>query len=434
VADRPSAPSKVGLKMDHSAKAYSALIYLISAMATPALAQQPPDLVTSDSLANTAMGSNALLNVNLSENGCHNTASGENALYSDTGGSYNTATGFNSLYSNTTGDNNTAAGYESLYSNSTGTNNTGIGYQALYANTTGNGNTADGFSALAANTTGNYNSAFGYQAFATNTTGSYTTAVGSYALGANTTGGYDTAFGAYSLPANTSGTGNTAFGYAALRSTTTGNSNIGFGYQALYLDTAGSNNIAMGYQAAYFVTGSNTIEIGTEGAAGDNDVTRIGTPGTQKAAYVAGISGAQVTGSAVYVTSSGQLGVLASSERYKTAIAPIGTDTERLQELRPVSFHLKTDPKGPVQYGLIAEEVNDVYPELVIRDDKGKIQGVRYEELTPMLLNEMQQQHKAMTEKLDAQAAEIRDLKKLVVEMQTGLLKLQAKDELVAQR
>jgi len=423
--------------MDHSAKAYSVLIYLISAMATPALAQQPPDLVTSDSMANTAMGSNALLNVKLSETACHNTASGENALYSDTSGSYNTATGFSSLFSNTTGSNNTAAGYESLYFNSTGTNNTASGYQALYANTTGDGNTADGFSALAANTTGNYNSAFGYQAFATNTTGSYTTAVGSYALGANTTGGYDTAFGAYSLPANTSGTGNTAFGYAALRSTTTGNSNIGFGYQALYLDAAGSNNIAMGYQAAYFVTGSNTIEIGTEGAPGDNDVTRIGTPGTQKAAYVAGISGAQVTGSAVYVTSSGQLGVLASSERYKTAIAPIGTNTEKLQELRPVSFHLKTDPKGTVQYGLIAEEVNNVYPELVIRDDKGKIQGVRYDELAPMLLNEVQKQQRINAAQADqniAQAAKIASLEQQLAGIQAALVKLKPKDELVAQR
>jgi hypothetical protein len=88
------------------------------------------------------------------------------------------------------------------------------------------------------------------------------------------------------------------------------------------------------------------------------------------------------------VTSSGQLGVLASSERYKTAITPMGENTKKLEQLRPVSFHLKTDPKGAVQYGLIAEEVDKVYPELVIRDDTGKIQGVRYDELAPMLLNE----------------------------------------------
>jgi Chaperone of endosialidase len=125
----------------------------------------------------------------------------------------------------------------------------------------------------------------------------------------------------------------------------------------------------------------------------------------------------------VYVGANGQLGVLSSSERYKTEIASMGGSTQKLHELRPVSFHLKSDPKGAVQYGLIAEEVNKVFPELVIRDDAGTIQGVRYDELAPMLLNEVQQQ-----------AAEIRDLKKLVIEMQAGLLKLQAKEELVAQR
>ena len=96
---------------------------------------------------------------------------------------------------------------------------------------------------------------------------------------------------------------------------------------------------------------------------------------------------------AVYVTSTGRLGVLASSERYKTAIAPIGDSTEKLRQLRPVSFHLKSDPKGAIQYGLIAEEVAKVYPELVIRGEKGRIEGVRYDELAPMLLNEMQQAH-----------------------------------------
>src|SRR5580658_10545118 len=136
--------SFVGLIMNYSAKAYSVLVCLISAMATPALAQQPPDTVTSDSMANTAMGTGALLHVNLDENGCHNTASGEDALYSDTSGSYNTGTGFSSLFSNTSGNNNTAAGYESLYYNSTGSNNTANGYQALYTSTTGNNNTASG--------------------------------------------------------------------------------------------------------------------------------------------------------------------------------------------------------------------------------------------------------------------------------------------------
>jgi hypothetical protein len=134
--------------------------------------------------------------------------------------------------------------------------------------------------------------------------------------------------------------------------------------------------------------------------------------------------------------SSGRLGVLASSGRYKTSIKPIGS-TAKLEQLRPVAFHLKNDPQGALQYGLIAEEVDKVYPELVIRDDAGKIQGIRYDELAPMLLNEMQrQQQKIATQeaRAAAQDAEIRDLKKLVLKMQADVINLQEKDKLVAQR
>jgi hypothetical protein len=127
-------------------------------------------------------------------------------------------------------------------------------------------------------------------------------------------------------------------------------------------------------------------------------VIRIGTKGTHKGAYIVGIESTTVTGSAVYVTAAGELGVLASSERYKTAITPIGESTDKLQQLRPVSFHLKSDPGGAVQYGLVAEEVDQIYPELVIRNDQGRIQGVRYDELAPMLLNEVQQQRRDLKE------------------------------------
>jgi hypothetical protein len=127
-------------------------------------------------------------------------------------------------------------------------------------------------------------------------------------------------------------------------------------------------------------------------------VIRIGTKGTHKGAYIVGIESTTVTGSAVYVTAAGELGVPASSERYKTAITPIGESTDKLQQLRPVSFHLKSDPGGAVQYGLVAEEVDQIYPELVIRDDQGRIQGVRYDELAPMLLNEVQQQRRDLKE------------------------------------
>jgi hypothetical protein len=336
------------------------LICLISAMATTALAQQPPDLVKSDSMSNTAMGTNALLHVILSESACHNTASGQDALYSDTSGSYNTATGFSSLFWNKTGDNNTAAGYQSLYYNSTGSNNTASGYEALFT--------------------------------------------------------------------NTSGSDNTALGASAFRSGKTGN-----------------NNIAVGYEAGYYLTtGSNNIEIGNKGLATDNNMIKIGVEGLQAKTFIAGIYKTSVSGSAVMVNSSGQLGVVVSSERFKTDIAPMGSYTAKLQALRPVKFHLKTDPHGAIQYGLIAEEVAKVYPELVIRDETGRIDGVRYDELAPMLLNEMQEQQKVMAaqsakiaaqdERAAAQDTKVARLQEQLAGIQAALVKLQSTDQLVAQR
>lgn len=230
----------------------------------------------------------------------------------------------------------------------------------------------------------------------------------------------------------------TASGSESLFSNTSGTTNVTVGLEALNSNTTGSNNIAVGTGAGYNLTyGSNNIDIGNEGAATESGKIRIGTPGTQTATYIAGIESAKVTGAAVYVTSSGQLGVLASSERYKVAIAPLGARTGKLQQLRPVSFHLKSDPGGAVQYGLIAEEVAKVYPELVIRDDAGNIQGVRYDELAPMLLNEMQLQAAEIrdlkqqeTQRVAAQEARILGLQQQVAE----LVKLQSRDRFVARR
>jgi hypothetical protein len=386
--------------MNRSATACSVLICLIFAMATPALAQQPPDVVVSDGMANTAMGTNALFNVNLDESGCHNTASGEYALFSDTSGSYNTATGFSSLFSNTTGENNTAAGYESLYVNSTGSNNTASGYQAMYKNSIGGNNAASGYQALWANTTGANN-----------------TAVGSQALYLNTTG-----------------KGNAAQGSNALYSNTIGIRNLGIGSNSLYANTTGSYNVALGFDAGYNVTtGRKKIEIGSPGTASDNNTIQIGMQGTQVLTTIAGIYGTPVTGSAVYVTSSGQLGFQASSERYKTDIQPMQEFAAKLNQLRPVTFHYKTDPKGVQQYGLIAEEVDKVYPELVIRDQKGQIQGVHYEELAPMLLSEVQQQAAEIRD-LKQQVSKVSDLERDLAEMRTALVALQSKDQLVSRR
>jgi len=365
--------------MNHS-KAFAAMVCLFFAMATAAPAQQPPDPVASDSLANTAMGTDALLNIDLSESGCHNTASGEDALYSDTSGSYNTATGFSSLFSNISGSNNTAAGAESLFSNTTGVNNNADGYQSMYHNTTGSNNVATGYQALNNNTTGAYNSALGYQ---------------------------------------------------ALQNSQAGQGNIGVG------PFAGQN----------IVQGGFNIDIGSWGTADESSTIRIGLPQYHHATFIAGINSSQVTGAQVYVTATGRLGVLASSERFKTDITTLAPVSERLAQLRPVSFRLKTDPHGVVQYGLIAEEVDKVYPELVIRDSDGKIQGVRYEELAPILLNELQSQHASIVSLANqngSQAAEIVELKRQVTklgelarevaEMHAALAALQTKDRLVAQR
>lgn len=261
----------------------------------------------------------------------------------------------------------------------------------------------------------NLNVASGLLALASDTTGATNTAAGYSSLTSNTSGANNTAFGANALYSNTTGKGNAAQGVNALYNNNTGIRNLGIGSNALYDNTTGSYNIALGFDAGYNVTtGSNNIEIGTSGTASDNGTIQIGSPGTQTFTSIAGIYGTPVTGSAVYVTSSGQLGVQASSERFKTDIATMPELSAKLSRLRPVTFHYKTDPKGVQQYGLIAEEVDKVYPELVIRDETGKIQGVHYEELAPMLLGEVQKQRielRAQQARIAEQVAEIRELK-----------------------
>jgi len=271
------------------------------------------------------------------------------------------------------------------------------------------------------------------------------TASGIDALASNTTGQNNTAFGVSALFSNTTGRGNAAQGAYALNNNTTGIRNLGIGNNALFGNVTGSYNIALGFDAGYNVTtGSYNIEIGAMGTAADTNTIQIGAQGTQTLTKIAGIYNTPVTGSAVYVTSTGQLGVQASSERYKTDIAALPEPSEKLQQLRPVTFHYKTDPKGVPQYGLIAEEVNKVYPELVIRDDSGEIQGVHYEELAPMLLSEVQTLHSelqsqqaaanaqaAEIERLTQQVAELADLKQ---QLQAALLRLKTPAELTAQR
>jgi hypothetical protein len=168
---------------------------------------------------------------------------------------------------------------------------------------------------------------------------------------------------------------------------------------ALFTNTTGTNNIAIGVNAGYNPTaGSNNIEVGNAGVAADTNTIRVGTQGTQTKAFIAGIAGSAVTGSDVVVNGSGQLGVVVSSARYKRDIKEMGSSTDGLMKLRPVTFAYKSDQQATKQYGLVAEEVEQVYPELVVHDKAGKVESVRYSMLTSMLLNELQNQHEELRE------------------------------------
>ena len=332
--------------------------------------------------------------------------------------------------------NDTACGSLTLRNPSGNSDNTALGFEALFSIQSGNDNTALGYEALESNVDGADNTASGFIALAGNTSGSYNTASGGRALLENTSGSENTASGNFALEANTTGNGNTAAGYGALNSNSTGSDNVAMGYEAGER-LKGSNNIVLGYEAGSLLQGSNNIDVGHVGAATDSGVIRIGTPGTQKEVFIASIHSSKVTGSAVFVTTGGRLGVLASSERYKTAINSMGTNSTKLTQLRPVTFRLKSEPDGDLQYGLIAEEVAKVYPELVTRDEKGQVDGVRYDELAPMLLNEMQKEQavvQALVTQHEQDGARIATLEHQLAGIQAALVRLQPADGLRAQR
>jgi Chaperone of endosialidase len=275
-------------------------------------------------------------------------------------------------------------------------------------------NTAFGEGALV-NNTGSSDSAFGFNALLSNTAGSNNTANGVGALATNTTSNNNTATGVRALH-NTIGRGNTADGVSALFSASTGVRNTASGASALFSNTTGNNNIALGWEAGdNLTTGNHNIEIGSQGAATDGSTIRLGTQGTQTATFIAGVSDTAVTGADVVVSSDGQLGVLPSSVRYKRDIRPLDDRSQRLWQLRPVTFRYKQDPQGQRQYGLIAEEVAKIFPELVVRGSKGEIESVQYRELIPLMLSEMQHQQaavatlKAENSRLEARLARLEE-------------------------
>lgn len=329
---------------------------------------------------------------NLTTTGSGNTGTGFNALNHDTSGLGNTANGQTALFNNTTGGDNVAIGFSALLLNLDGDYNTAIGYQALTSNTNGSYNTADGMSALYANTSGYNNTANGYAALYSNIDGHDNTANGYQALYNNTNGFYNTANGEDALLANKSGSYNAADGYFALG-----------------LNTSGNNNIALGYQAGLNIsTGSSNIDIGNFGVSTDTNIIRVGS--SQARTFIAGIFGANIfPGSPVYANSNGQLGTVNSSPGLAQNIQSMADASDVLLALKPVTFRYKTelDPTATPQFGLLAEDVEKIDPDLVARDDKKQIFSVRYEAVNAMLLNEFIKQHR----KVEEQNTEIETLK-----------------------
>jgi len=247
---------------------------------------------------------------------------------------------------------------------------TAAGDHALQALTLGVGNTALGWASLGFNVTGNFNTGVGAGTLLANT-GTQNTAIGSVALFSNTTGDVNTATGFGALQNNTIGTENTANGFLALAHNTTGISNIALGYEA------GLN----------VTTASNTICIGTFGNNVDDSC------------YIGNIFNATSSGgAAVFINSNGRLGTATSSRRFKEEIKPMDKTSEVLLALKPVTFRYKKgiDPQGIPQFGLVAEEVEKVNPDLVVRDQEGKPYSVRYDAVNAMLLNEFLKEHRTV--------------------------------------
>jgi trimeric autotransporter adhesin len=419
MAQAVSPPPDGGYPNQITAEGDGALFSLTSGVWNTAVGYQALYYNTTGSF-NTANGAAALFN---NSTGSDNTATGVLALASNTIGNSNTATGESALQSNTTGSFNTANGLGALNSNTTGGDNTATGFNALLSNTTANDNTANGFEALNSNTTGSGNTANGSVALVSNTTGSGNTANGAAALDNNTTGSNNTATGVLALVSNTTGGDNTADGANTLIHDTTGSNNTAEGFQALNNNTTGSSNTALGFNAgSTLTTGNNNIDIGNIGVAGESKKIRIGTRGTHTNTYIAGISGVTVAGGVgVIIDTNGHLGTIVSSERFKQDIHNMDKASEAILALKPVTFRYKheLDPDGIPQFGLVAEQVEKVNPDLVARDAEGKVYTVRYEAVNAMLLNEFLKEHR----KVEEQEATIAQQRK---DFQASITKLEA--------
>jgi hypothetical protein len=347
------------------------------------------------------------------------TALGTDALFNVTGDALpgdDTAIGFEALYSSgvPTDGRNTAVGSQAMHQTTTAAGNVGVGCDALYQTTTGFWNVGVGDSAAGANTTGSGNVAVGEEALLVNQTGFGNVAIG-YAAGFSITGGDNIAIGDRAM-ANLNGAGR---------------ENVAVGESALSY-CGGSRNIAIGTVAGLQITtGSHNIDIGNQGQSDDARTIRIGNYETQRAAYMAGIAGVPVPlGLEVIVDRFGHLGTVAHAARFEEQVRPMGKGSEAILSLQPVTFRYgkELDSLGTAQFGLVAEEVAKVAPDLVARDAEGKPFSVRYDAVNAMLLNEFLKEHR----KVEEQAGEIGALKSALAEVQQALAKQAAQIEKVS--
>src|SRR5205814_202515 len=371
------------------AATFFALCFFVLCVLTPLVQAVNPPLTPDPGprpVSNTADGQLALASITT---GIYNAAFGTYSLLSLTDGKFCTGVGGATLLLNTA-DENTAVGAGALLSNSDGPNNTAIGAFALFNNTDINGSF-----------------------------GSDNTAVGDRALFNNTTGFFNTATGSGALEDNDTGGGNTAIGYFALHNIISGGGNIGIG-------VGSGTNLS---------TGNNNIYIGNVGAVNESNTTRIGIAKTTENTFIDGIHGATIdpaTAAAVGVDANGKLGTVLSSRRFKHDIQPMDKSSEAILALKPVTFHYKSDAKSTPCFGLIAEEVAQVNPDLVLRDKNGEILTVRYDQVNAMLLNEFLKEHKTVQE-LGSEAAKqnatIIDLKSTVAKQEETIAQQQKEME-----
>src|SRR5882757_11356405 len=332
-------------------------------------------------------------------------------------GPFNTADGDHALLSNTSGFGNSAFGWYALFVNTDASFNTAVGAGALDLNN-GNDNTAVGGAALLLNSTGTDNTAIGVAALENNADGSDNNALGAFALFANVSGFFNNAHGRNALTNNINSENN-AFGDLAMENNTTGASNTAIGDDALRNNVDGSFNVAVGDEA------------GTGLGASVNNCIAIGAPGAgpfavlDNTCFIGNIFGEPVsdpgTQTAVFVDQFNVVGVFNSSRRFKHDIRPMDKASEVILALKPVSFKFNSDWKATTQYGLIAEEVAEVNPQLVVRGRDGEVQTVRYEQINAMLLNEFLKEHR----KVEQQEASITELKSTTAKQEALIAKQQ---------